>query len=294
MSEVAAAAECYRHPGRPTAISCQRCSQPICGDCMIAAPVGFHCPPCVTTGARRTRQINLVLPATPYLTYSLIAVNLLIAAACLVATPGWMGGRLGSVGLDWGLLGGGLTLRGRLPAIIGVDAGEWYRVFTGAFLHAGPIHAGFNMLLLWQTGSMLEAGLGRVRFGMLYLVALLGGSLGALLAAPDRLTVGASGAVFGLMGALFVVERKGMFGGRRSSIGFLIVVNLILSVAIPGISLGGHLGGLAAGAALGWLFQEFDQRKLPRAVPVATSACAAMTLFLASLWAASLWAGPLF
>ena len=150
------------------------------------------------------------------------------------------------------------------------------------------------MLLLWQTGRLLEPAFGRLRFGLLYVVALLGGSFGALVAAPHTVTVGASGAVFGLMGALFIAERQGLFGRQRSSIGFLIVINLVLTVAIPGISLGGHVGGLAAGAATGWLFQEFERRKLASTVPVVMAVALSITLFIGSLWAATLWTHPIF
>ena len=284
---------CYRHPSRPSGVRCQRRSRPICVDCMVSAPVGFQCPECVSTGARQTRQIMFLGEGVPYLTYALVAVNVAVALAGLTTTPGWVQGDLGTIGLHAGLLGGGVALKDHSLSPIGVDYGEWYRVFTGAFIHAGPIHLGFNMLLLWQTGSLLEPSLGRARFAMLFLVSLLGGSFGALLAAPNTITVGASGAVFGLMGALFVAERAGRFPGRRSAVGFLIVINLALSLAIPGISIGGHIGGLLAGSATGWLFHEFERRRLPL-VPVAMAFVLAATLFVGSLWAATLWMSPLF
>ena len=284
---------CYRHPGREAGIRCQRCGRAICPDCMVPAPVGFQCPECVQTAAKQARAVLPFGLARPYLTYTLIAANAAVALAGLTQ-PGWAQGDLGTIGTEGALLGGGRILRDGVPVLAGVSQGEWYRIFTGAFIHAGPIHIFFNMLLLWQTGSLLEPALGRVRFGLLYLVSLLGGAFGALLLAPDTLTVGASGAVFGLMGALFVAERKGVFGGYRSSVGFLIVINLALSVAIPGISLGGHVGGLVAGAAAGWIFHEFDQRHLARIVPISLVAALSWMLFAGSLWAASLWRNPLF
>jgi membrane associated rhomboid family serine protease len=230
----------------------------------------------------------------PYLTAAIVAVNVIVALASLLTTRNWVSGELGEIGVRAGLLGGGVELHNGVPRLIGIDQGEWYRVFTGAFLHAGPIHLGFNMLLLWQVGSLLEPALGRIRFGLLYLVALLGGSFGALLAVPDGLTVGASGAVFGLMGALFVAERAGAFGGRRSTVGFLIVINLVLTVAIPGISVGGHVGGLLSGGAAGWMFVEFERRRLPAVIPAAVCVVAAGSLFVGSLWAATLWSSPIF
>lgn len=260
---------------------------------MVPAPVGFQCPECVQAAAAQTRQVALLKVGTPYVSYALIAANVLVALAGLTQ-PGWTQGDLGTIGREGALLGGGRILRDGVPVLAGVSQGEWYRIFSGAFIHAGPIHIFFNMLLLWQTGSLLEPALGRARFALLYLVSLLGGAFGALLLAPDTLTVGASGAVFGLMGALFVAERKGVFGGYRTSVGFLIVINLVLSVAIPGISLGGHVGGLIAGAAAGWIFHEFEQRRLPQVVPFALVGAMSWMLFAGSLWAASLWRNPLF
>ena len=261
---------------------------------MVPAPVGFQCPACVKGAAAGVRTVRLASETVPYITYGLITANVLVSLLALATVPGWTGGALGSVGLRAGLLGGGFTLRNGLPTFIGVDAGEWYRLVSGAFVHAGPIHLGFNMLLLWQTGALLEPAFGRLRFAMLYTVALLGGSFGALLLAPATITVGASGAVFGLMGALFVAERTGFFGRARSSIGFLIVINLVLTVTVGGISIGGHFGGLATGSLVGWMFQEFEQRRLPPLVPVLVSAALGVTLFTASLWAATLWVNPIF
>ena len=284
---------CYRHPEREAPIRCQRCGRNICPDCMVPAPVGFQCPECVEAGAKQTRQFAVLAGGRPYITYALIAANVLVALAGLTQ-PGWTQGDLGAIGREGALLGGGRILRDGVPVLAGVSQGEWYRIFTGAFIHAGPIHILFNMLLLWQTGSLLEPALGRVRFALLYLVSLLGGAFGALLLTPDTLTVGASGAVFGLMGALFVAERKGVFGGYRSSVGFLIVINLALSVAIPGISLGGHVGGLIAGAAAGWVFHEFDNRRISPVIPMAMVSALSWMLFAASLWAATYWRDPLF
>lgn len=288
-------AGCYRHPGREAGIRCQRCGRPICPECMAAAPVGFHCPECVRAAAATVPAGFRALSqfGRPYVTYALIAVNAAVALAGLTE-PGWTQGNLGAIGREGALLGGGRILRDGLPVLAGVSQGEWYRIFTGAFIHAGPLHIFFNMVLLWQTGSLLEPALGRPRFGLLYLVSLLGGAFGALLMAPNTFTVGASGAVFGLMGALFVAERKGVFGGYRSSVGFLIVINLVLSFAIPGISIGGHIGGLIAGAAAGFVFHEFDGRKLPKLVPVGLVTAGCWMLFAGCLWAATFWHDPLF
>src|SRR5690606_4282942 len=123
-----------------------------------------------------------------------------------------------------------------------------WRVITGAFLHAGLLHLGMNMLLLWLLSQELEPALGKARFLVLYATSLLGGSFGVLVVSPLSPTVGASGAVFGLMGALVVFQLRAHQNPWRSGIGGLVLINLVLTFAVPGISIGGHVGGLLAGA----------------------------------------------
>jgi membrane associated rhomboid family serine protease len=132
-----------------------------------------------------------------------------------------------------------------------VDAGEWYRLVTAGFAHAGLLHLAFNMLLLYRLGEVLESALGRVRFTVLYFFSLLAGSFGALLVSPNVFTVGASGAVYGLLGAIAIGMRQRGASVWQSGVGSLIVVNLLFTFFVPGISVGGHLGGLAGGALLG-------------------------------------------
>jgi membrane associated rhomboid family serine protease len=151
---------------------------------------------------------------------------------------------------------------------------EYWRLVTGGFLHAGLLHIGFNMYLLYVLGQMLEPGLGALRFGVIYVVSLLAGSAGALLASPDTVTVGASGAVFGLMGAGFVALRARGFDPMQSGIGATIALNLLITFAIPGISIGGHVGGLVGGAAAGWLLVDYGERQRSLALPYA--ACAVL------------------
>ncbi len=142
--------------------------------------------------------------------------------------------------------------------LIGLEHGQWYRLITAAFLHYGPIHLGMNMLALWWLGQPVEAALGRARFALLYLVAGLAGSTGALILSPNSVTVGASGAIFGILGALFVLEyhATGRLMGQAMT---LIVINIAFSFAVPNISIGGHLGGLAAGALGTVAFVSFRQ-----------------------------------
>jgi membrane associated rhomboid family serine protease len=151
-----------------------------------------------------------------------------------------------------GAVGRGGDLQSRL-ALFGpaVADGEWYRLVTSGFVHYGLIHIGFNMLLLYQLGSMLEPALGRTRFIALYFAALLTGSFGALLLNPSALTGGASGAVFGLFGAAAIgLYRRGV-NVWQTGVGGLLAINLVLTFVIPGLSIGGHLGGLAGGTAAG-------------------------------------------
>ena len=235
---------CYRHPDREGGVRCRRCERPICPDCMIAAPVGFQCPECVK-GAPVVRTLASLRPVA-YATRTLIAVNVLAYLPALAAGSGLAGRGRSDLVRDGALFG---------PA---VADGEWWRLVTSGFLHFGLLHLGFNMLLLHMLGSALEPALGRVRYLALYATALLGGSFGALLVQPDALTAGASGAVFGLMGATVIGMRSRGVAVTDSGVGGLLLVNLVLTFVVPGISIGGHVGGLAAGTAAGALLFATD------------------------------------
>src|SRR5919202_943176 len=224
---------CYRHPDRETGLSCSECGRPICTECMTVAPVGLRCPE--HSGAPRgaARVTSRVRRASyggqgALLTKALIALNVGIYLAELA------GGA--SVNAD----SGWIFLHGVLYGPWVAD-GDWWRLITAAFLHYGPFHLGLNMLALWWFGGPLEETLGRGRFLLLYFVSGLAGSAGALIANPNAATVGASGAIFGILGAALVLERQGtpVFGGALT----LIVVNLAFTFAVPNISIGGHLGG---------------------------------------------------
>jgi membrane associated rhomboid family serine protease len=172
-------------------------------------------------------------------------------------------------GAGGGLSGGGnskawfdMVLYG--PAI---DQGDYWRLITAGFLHAGVLHIAFNMYALYWLGTMLEPSLGHVRFVALYFASLLAGSFGALLVSPNSVTVGASGAVFGLMGAAFVIQRNRGIDPMQSGIGAVIAINLALSFLIAGISIGGHIGGLVGGAAAGFAMERLGRRGI--ALPVA-------------------------
>jgi len=234
---------CYRHPDRETGLACSECGRPICADCMTVAPVGLRCPEHsgrpqgvrrMTTGVRRAGFEG----SGAFVTKTLIGLN--VGAFLLLVGTGspLTSGLAGEVAIDGSLFVG--------DSSIGLAAGEWWRLVTSGFLHAGLFHLGMNMLLLWWFGAPLEQGLGRARFVALYAVSLLAGAAGALLLSAQTPTVGASGAVFGLFGAAFVLERQA--GITRGPAFTIIVLNLLLTFVVPGISIGGHLGGLAGGA----------------------------------------------
>jgi membrane associated rhomboid family serine protease len=238
-------ATCYRHPGRETSVSCSNCGRPICPDCMTPTPVGMRCPECArertrvrhSTGATRTDA-----PAT----YVLIGLCVLAYLAELLGGGGTSaveGG--GDLIRDGGLFG---------PS---VDDGEWYRLITSA----GVLHLGLNMFALYILGTILEPGIGTMRFVAIYFVSLLGGSFGALLLDPREVTVGASGAIFGLMAATFIVARGRGMDELASQVGIFVVINLVFTISIPGISIGGHLGGLVAGGLAALLISTLERRR---------------------------------
>jgi len=247
-------ATCYRHPNRETGVSCANCGRPICPDCMTTTPVGMRCPEC-----SRQKTVVKTLRNTvkrPEVTIALIAIN--IAVFLTEGNFSFGGGPTGSVYEEGALFGSipGLSTQG-------VAHGQWWRLVTSGFLHENLLHIAFNMYVLWILGQMLEPALGRLRFGLIYGVALLTGSLGALLVTPHSPTVGASGAVFGLMGAAAVEMRARQIPIMQSGVGGLILINLVISFTLPGISWGGHIGGLIGGALIAVIFQAGDRMRSP-------------------------------
>jgi len=241
---------CYRHPDRETGLSCSECGRPICTECMTMAPVGIRCPEHAGGGARKRLGPRPVVRAQQQLTggfapvtRALIAINVGIYLITAVQGGGLNapGGKL----FDAMALSGG-RFRDGAHIYNGVAQGGWWRLITAAFLHASIIHIGFNMFALWVIGAPVEHYLGRARFLGLYFVAGLAGSAGALLQAPYGVTVGASGAIFGILGAMLILEwhLTGRLAGNAMT---MIVINLAISFAVPGISWGGHVGGLIAG-----------------------------------------------
>src|SRR2546423_1378401 len=252
---------CYRHPDRVTGLSCTECGRPICTECMTMAPVGIRCPEHsgrpqgvqkVTHGVRRVSFEGVGARVTR----ALIGINVAVYVAEL-ATGGGVNGT-GSRIYEKGVLiaGGVVDSHGQL---IGVAEGDWWRLITAAFLHYGPFHLFMNMLGLYWFGSLLEQRIGSGKFLLLYLVSGLAGSAGALVVDPRVPTVGASGAIFGILGAgpVLARQRDYVFGG--SALG-VIVINLVLTFSIANISIGGHIGGLVGGAVATLGLSRFGRR----------------------------------
>lgn len=234
---------CYRHPGRETWVRCQRCDRPICPDCMRDAAVGFQCPECVTEGNRAIRQAQTVFGGSvvtkPYVTWTILGLILVMFAGQYLTND-----RLTA------------SLAMNVAQVIG--AGEYYRMITSAFLHYGVLHLALNGYAIYIIGPNLERAFGHVRFAALYLLSALGGSVLSLWFDGFNVwSVGASGAVYGLFAAIFIVGRKLNFDVRGVVV--LIVLNLALTFlpqVIPGIFGGvqlswtAHVGGLITGAVV--------------------------------------------
>jgi membrane associated rhomboid family serine protease len=251
-------ATCYRHPSRETGVSCSNCGKPICPDCMTTTPVGMRCPDCA--GQRQRVQTMRSLHVDPIATYVLIGINVLMFLG-----SGGGGGILTGGGSGGSRVFNDFALYG--PAI---DLGhDYWRLITGGFLHSGILHIGFNMYILYWLGTMLEPSLGHARFLALYFASLLAGSFGALLLDPNAVTVGASGAVFGLMGAAFMLQRARGMDPMQSGLGPIILINLVLGFVIPNVSIGGHLGGLIGGALCAFAMERVGDRGRGVLLPVA-------------------------
>jgi len=266
-------ATCYRHPDRETGVRCQRCERPICPACMVPAPVGVQCVECVRSAQPRLTPAQSLRRMTggPFVTYSLIAVNVVVWLFGLLVAPNALlrGSPLAGIG---GLYG---------PA---VAAGEWWRLFTAGFLHSGILHLGLNMAVLYMLGPSLERALGRAAYITLYMAGLTASSLGALLLTPSSFTVGASGAIFALMGAIIMGQRASGIDPRRSGIIGWVVINLVFSFVVPGISIGGHLGGLAGGIVAGGILFH---RSLRPAVAILVCWGLSGGFVAAALWVAA-------
>jgi membrane associated rhomboid family serine protease len=287
---------CYRHPGREAHIHCQRCDRVICPDCMRPAAVGFQCPECVREGAKATRSGRTAYgglrPGDASITSGvLIAIN--VAVWIGILATGGSGGKV----LDFLVLrtqgfclvpggdqvGKAACEAGGATYLPGVVDGAYWQVVTSMFSHVAVWHIGFNMLALWVLGPQLELAVGRLRFLALYFISGLAGSAMVLWFAPEFSgggTLGASGAIFGLMGALAVVAFK--VGGDVRGIMTWIGINFVLTFTLGNISWQGHLGGFVAGTAVGAILVYAPRG--PRRTPVQLAGtCAVAVVVVAAI-----------
>jgi membrane associated rhomboid family serine protease len=264
---------CYRHPDRETYIRCARCERYICPDCMTAAPVGFQCPECISEGTRTVREPTTVLGGRIREQGGNLVTKILLGLNVAI----WL------IGLAVGFQ----VLAARFALIeiaffdaepIGVADGEWYRMISAAFLHEQIWHLALNMYALWILGSMLEPVLGRWRFTALYLLSAIGGSAASLLA--PSVSYGASGAVFGLMGALFVVLRR--FGRDVTAVLVILGINVVFGFVVTGIDWRAHLGGLVTGAVLAYAFAHAPRQRRALFSVVACVVMLALIVLLAA------------
>jgi membrane associated rhomboid family serine protease len=252
---------CYRHPDRETGLSCSECGRPICADCANFGPVGIRCPDHASVRSGPTARLKprpvrrapglALASGTAPVTTALIAINALVYLVTVAQGHGGLNNPGGNpprgLYLDWLLFG---------PL---VAHGGWYRLLTSMFLHGFVLHIVFNMVALWFIGRPLEQYLGPVRYIGLYMVSGLAGSAGALLQAPLAPTVGASGAIFGILGAMMILEWQitGRLAGQAMT---WIVINLVISFSFSGISWGGHVGGLIGGILVMLAYAHWGDR----------------------------------
>jgi membrane associated rhomboid family serine protease len=247
---------CYRHPNRQSFVLCQRCGRTICPECQTQAAVGVHCPECVrearqsmpSTRPAVVTAIRSGVRATdaPVVTYAIIALCVLVFIAEVFTGTSLLGS------------GGGAVYQNLAYAPVFTVVQPW-RIVTTLFTHASLIHIAFNMFSLFILGRQIEPMIGRARFALLFLLSGIGGSVGVLLFAPEIAVVGASGAIFGMFGAYFVIARH--LGANATQLIIVIAINLGIGFIVPGIAWQAHVGGLIIGALVGLVYVRTRSRK---------------------------------
>jgi membrane associated rhomboid family serine protease len=250
---------CYRHPNRETGVSCSSCGRPICPDCMTPTPVGMRCPECARERTKVKRMPNR--PSAPVVTQILIAINVLAFLGEVATGTGIGGVSVGHVGT--------LYTKGVLYGPFITQLHQYYRLVTAGFLHDGILHIAFNMWFLFIMGPMLESAIGRVNYIAVYAASLLTGSFGALLLSPDLPSLGASGALFGVLGALMVVSHYRRISIWQNGLALTLIINIVFSLTIADVSIGAHIGGFVGGAICGWLIMELGERRNLAAIALA-------------------------
>ncbi|MFJ5528432.1 rhomboid family intramembrane serine protease [Streptomyces sp. NPDC093261] len=293
MEPESAVTTCYRHPKVESYVRCTRCDRYICPDCMREAAVGHQCVECVKEGARSIRQARTAfggrITTAPVVTYVLIGLNVLAYLGELVRPA--IVDRFAMLGAGLrGPDGGHYLWQYPYPPELhaeGVVGGQWERLLTGAFLHLPPaqgtfgiLHIVMNMVSLWNIGRVVEAQLGRVRYITLYLLSALGGSVLVLLIAPGNPTIGASGAIFGLGAAYYVMARR--LGADMSTVNRYMAGLLLWLLISAGLtSWQGHLGGLLAGGVVTLAYAYVPRG--PRRGLIQAAACGGLLVLLVLL-----------
>ncbi|MBX9717655.1 MAG: rhomboid family intramembrane serine protease [Microbacteriaceae bacterium] len=270
----AGARVCYRHPDRPSAVRCQRCDRAICPECQTPAPVGVQCPECVAAARaalpkRPSAVVRAFRPGSrvPVASYSILGLTLVVYV------------------LQWITQGAVTSALAYFPPLTAIEP---WRMLTVALVHSDSsiLHIVFNMYSLWVLGPLLESLIGRARFAAVYVLSALGGSVAVLWLAPLTVVVGASGAIFGLLGAFFVIQRR--LGGRNVQLVVIIAINLALGFLIPGVSWQSHVGGLLVGAVLAWVMlrtrRADQQRRQATLIALVAAALVAATVLRLTLF----------
>lgn len=265
---------CYRHPDRPSAVRCQRCERAICPECQTPAAVGVQCPECIAAARaalpkRPSALARAFRPGSrvPVVSYSILALTLVVFA------------------LQWITQGAVTSALAYFPPLTAIEP---WRMLTVALVHSDSsiFHIVFNMYSLWVLGPLLESLIGRARFAAVYVLSALGGSVAVLWLAPLTVVVGASGAIFGLLGAFFVIQRR--LGGRNVQLVVIIAINLALGFLIPGVSWQSHVGGLLVGAVLAWIMlrtrRADQQRRQAALIALVAAALVAATVLRLTLF----------
>jgi membrane associated rhomboid family serine protease len=237
---------------------------------MTPTPVGMRCPECSRerTKVKTVRSISTV----PIVTRAIIAINVvvfLVETAAGAPLGGGGGGPVWNKGVLFGPAITGHNLGNLLPGFPYNGTHQYWRLITSGFLHDGILHIALNMFFLYMMGPMIESAIGRVNYAATYMAALLAGSFGALAFTPLSPSVGASGAIFGVFGTLIVVARDRGIPIWQSGLGLTLVINLVFTLSVKGISIGAHLGGLVAGVLIGFAIVELGEKRRMKWAPVA-------------------------
>jgi membrane associated rhomboid family serine protease len=269
---------CYRHPGVATGVHCTRCGRPICTECMIPAPVGHQCPSCVDEARREFRQGpgRRVAAANLRRRLSVTTVLLgLIGGMYLLEVISGGAGSLMSGPSTGTLIDLGASVGvAQTPSgdLIGIATGQYWRLISAVFLHAGLLHLAFNAYALWIFGSVVEEELGPIRYLLIFLITGFFASAASYAFGPNAVGVGASGAIFGVFGAFvaFNFRRRhlALAAARLRGAVTLVVINMALAFAIPGIDWRAHVGGFVAGVAAGYAAEGTGSPSTRRAILV--------------------------